>query len=79
MTFGDHSRYRLSVFTREEAGAIVAYLNHKRDSAETALAREQIDAALNSYWLERAKAAPSAQDLKQHLAEEGDRLAILTK
>ena len=31
MTFCDYARFRLSVFTREEAGAIVAYLEFKRD------------------------------------------------
>src|SRR5437762_7053651 len=28
MTFYDHARFKLSVFTREEAGAIVGYLRH---------------------------------------------------
>ncbi len=32
MTWHDHARCQLSVFTREEAGAIVAYLEYKRDA-----------------------------------------------
>ena len=32
MTWHDHARCRLSVFTREEAGAIVAYLEYKWDA-----------------------------------------------
>ncbi len=79
MCFYDYARYRLSVFTREEAGAIVAYLQYRRASAEINCEKEQIDAALDSFWLERAKTAPSVQDLKQHLAEESDRMAALTE
>lgn len=32
MIWHDHARCRLSVFTREEAGAIMAYLEYKRDT-----------------------------------------------
>ncbi len=41
--------------------------------------REEIDAALKAYWLERAQSAPTAEDLKQHLAEESARLAAITE
>jgi hypothetical protein len=70
LTFYDYARWRLSVFTREEARAIVAYLKYRRASDPYNLDKEQIDAALNLYWLERAENAPPAESLKQHLIEE---------
>lgn len=71
-TFHDYARYRLSSFTREEAAAIVAYLECRRNDASISLEREAIDAALDSYWRERAKTAPSAESLKRHLDEEAE-------
>jgi hypothetical protein len=70
MTWYDHARYRLSVFTKEEAKAIVAYLRYRRDSDSYGLDKENIDGALISHWIERASNAPSAESLKQHMAEE---------
>jgi hypothetical protein len=72
-TWYDHARYHLSVFTREEAGAIVAYLEWKRGS-ETIGERDRqaIDGALASFWRERARTAPTAASLAEHLAEERD-------
>ncbi len=70
MTSYDYARYRLSVFTTEEAQAIVAYLRYKRDADPHKLNHGQIDAALNLYWLERAANAPSADNLKHHVEEE---------
>jgi len=70
MTSFDYARYRLAVFTKEETQAIVDYLSYKRDSDLHAIQKEQIDAALKLYWLERAEDAPSAKALKQHLEEE---------
>ena len=75
MTFYDYTRWRLSVFTQEEARAIVAYLRYKRDEDSDNLYTERIDAALHLYWLDRAKNAPSAKSLKQHLKEEEEYLA----
>lgn len=72
MTFYDYARYRLSVFTREEAAAIVAYLEYKRDSDESGLERERIEAALDSFWMERVEKAPSSEDLRRHLADKED-------
>jgi hypothetical protein len=67
----DYSRYRLSVFTREEAGAIVAYLKWKRGEVSRAgLGTGAIDGALELFWLERARAAPTAGDLDRQLAQE---------
>ena len=78
MTFYDYARYRLSVFTREEARAIVADLNYKRDAGDaTHLDREAIDAALNAYWLARAQGAPTAEDLKNYLKEQAEYLAAI--
>ena len=70
--FGDHARYRLSVFTREEAGAIVAYLEFRRDRDPVCPEKPRIDAALESYWLERARTAPTAEALRRHLAGQRD-------
>ena len=79
MTFYDYARWRLSAFTREEARAIVAYLKYKRDSDPLHLHTQEIEAALNLYWLERAENAPSAESLKQHLAEEAEYLAAISQ
>jgi hypothetical protein len=70
MTSYDYARYRLSVFTREEAGAIVAYLEFKRDADPDVIDRQAIEATLESFWLERARTAPPAQDLRRHIAEQ---------
>jgi hypothetical protein len=73
----DHARYRLSVFTREEAGAIVAYLEYKRDADPDVIDEEAIDAALESFWLERSRAAPRAESLRQHIAQQEEYLATI--
>jgi hypothetical protein len=78
LTFYDYARWRLSVFTREEAQAIVAYLRYRRDSDAYNLDKKQIEAALNLYWLERAENAPLAESLKQHLIEEEEFLAAIS-
>ena len=70
MTTYDYALYRLSVFTREEANAIVAYLEYKRDSDPDVIDRESIIAALDSFWLERARTAPPSASLEKHLAEQ---------
>ena len=78
MTFYDSARFRLSIFTREEVQAIVAYLRYKRDADPYHLHQEAIEAALNLYWLERAANAPTAESPKQHLAEEAEYLAAIS-
>jgi hypothetical protein len=75
ITFRDYARFRLSVFTKEEARAIVAYLNYMRDRDIYGINRDQIDAALNSFWLDRAENAPSGESLERHLKEEGEFVA----
>ncbi len=77
MTSYDYARYRLSIFTREEAGAIVAYLEYKRDSDPDVIDKEAIDAALDSFWLERARTGPQAEDLEKHIAEQDEYLAAI--
>lgn len=78
MTFYDYARWRLSVFTREEAQAIVAYLRYKREADPYKLSTAEIDVALGLYWLDRAENAPSAEELKQHLLEEEAYLAAIS-
>jgi hypothetical protein len=77
MTSHDYARYRLSVFTREEAGAIVAYLEFKRDTDLDIIDKRPIDAALQSFWLERARTAPPAESLRQHVAEQEEYLSAI--
>lgn len=79
MTSYDYARYRLSVFTREEAGAIVAYLEYKRDADPDVVDREAIDAALDSFWLERARTAPRAESLEQHIAQQEEYLGAISQ
>lgn len=73
-TFHDYARFRLSSFTREEAAAIVAYLECRRNDSSTSFERAAIDAALDSYWRERAQSAPSVESLKRHREEEAEYL-----
>jgi hypothetical protein len=77
MTFYDYARYRLSVFTKEEAKAIVAYLYYKRETSTDKLEVEAIDAALDLYWLERMEHAPTSENLEQHLKEEREYLEAI--
>jgi hypothetical protein len=77
MTSYDYARWRLSVFTREEANAIVAYLEFERDQDPDVIDRTAIDRALKSFWLERARTAPQARSLEQHIAEQEEYLAAI--
>jgi hypothetical protein len=77
-TFYDYSRYRLSVFTREEANAIVAYLKYKRDSDPGILDKEKIDSALNSFWLERIQTAPLAESIRSYIKEKEEFIAAIS-
>ena len=58
MTFYDYARYRLSIFSREEAAAIVGYLEYRRDSDSDGIDTPSITAALDGFWRERAATAP---------------------
>ncbi|HYE31005.1 MAG TPA: DUF6714 family protein [Methylomirabilota bacterium] len=51
-TWFDHAQYRFSMFNRDEALAIVAYLTWARDADD--YARPRIDEALRNYWNPRA-------------------------
>jgi hypothetical protein len=68
MTFEDYARQRLSVFAREEAAAIVVYLEFKLDTDE--FQRDAIAAALDTFWRERATSAPRKAELAAHVAAE---------
>jgi Family of unknown function (DUF6714) len=70
MTWIDFARYRLSVFTREEAQAIVAYMNYKSEHDAMGLDKPRIDAALAEFWLDRAENAPTREALQAHLQTE---------
>ena len=74
MTWHDHARCRLSVFTREEAQAIVAYLEYKRDADSHGLNTEEIKAALDSFWRDRAVNGPAHQAIRQYRHEEDEYL-----
>lgn len=72
MTWHEHARAQLSIFTREEAGAIVAYLEYKRDADPHGLNRDEIDAALDGFWRDRARHAPTQETLRHHLQAEAE-------
>lgn len=74
LTFHDYARYRLSIFSREEAEAIVAYLEYKREKDLGSLEAGQIEEALTSFWYERAQNAPDAQSIDAHLHAEAEYL-----
>ena len=78
-TFLDYARYRLSIFNREEAKAIVAYLEYKRDSAGQWTENKHIDAALGLFWKERARVAPEASALRAHIKEQEEYLAAVKR
>jgi hypothetical protein len=65
ITTEDYARFRLSVFSREEASAIVDYLQFARERDDLGLTRDAVDAALQRFWLERARSAPAMADLAQ--------------
>ena len=66
----DYARYRLSVFAREEAAAIVEFLEYRRDADTGGLEEAAISAALDAFWLDRSKHAPTQAMLQRYLAEE---------
>jgi hypothetical protein len=74
ITWHDHARCQLSVFTREEAGAIVAYLEYKRDSDPHGLNAEDINAALDSFWRDRAANGSMHHAVRQALKKEAEYL-----
>jgi hypothetical protein len=77
MTWHDYTRCRLSVFTREEAGAIVAYLEYKRGADSHGLYAEDIDAALDGFWRERAANGPAQHTIQRHITEEAEYLRAM--
>jgi hypothetical protein len=70
ITWRDHARFRLSVFSREEAAAIVAYLEWRASDPERDFDREAIGAAVGEFWRDRARSAPASVALEIHVAEE---------
>lgn len=77
MTFFDYARFRLSVFCREEARAIVAYLRLKMGADPTGGERDEIAAALEGFWLDRAAHAPDHDALAAHLEQEAEEFAAI--
>jgi hypothetical protein len=78
MTFYDYARYRLSIFSREEARAIVAYLKYKMDRDPEDLNNGEINEALNSFWLERTEIAPSGENMEAYLQAEEEYIAAIS-
>ena len=70
ITWSDYARHRLSVFVREEAQAIVAYMTCKCEHGATDLDKSRIDAALKEFWSDRAENAPTRKEVEAHLQEE---------
>ena len=72
MRWIDHARCRMSVFAREEAAAILAYLAWRRQR-EGWIHEEEgraIDTAVATFWEERARSAPTQSELEAHVARE---------
>lgn len=63
ITWRDATRHRLAVFCREEAAVIVDYLRMCGEQARTPDEPARIAAALDDFWLERARTAPRRADL----------------
>ena len=78
MTFYGYALYVMSIFTREEARAIVAYLRYKMDSDPEELNNEEINEALNIFWLERAEKAPSGEIIAAYMQAEEDYLSAIS-
>ncbi len=76
MTFEDAARHRLSVFTREEASVIVAYLRCRSERDEVGLDRKAIDEALNAFWLERVRSAPTVADIADRIRADANQNAL---
>jgi hypothetical protein len=66
LTWDDASRHRLSVFCREEAVAIVAYLEFRRATDALGVDAPRVEAALTGFWHDRARLAPTREDLARH-------------
>jgi hypothetical protein len=72
MTIGDYARFRLSVFTREEASAVVLYLRYAAERDDGGTTRRAVEAALRTFWLDRARHAPTWDELDDHLRGEDE-------
>jgi hypothetical protein len=70
MTTFDYARQRLSVFCREEAAAILAYLEFVRADPAHEFSYDAIDRAIADFWQARAIEAPDRDALQRHNAEE---------
>ncbi len=79
MTWHDYALQRLSVFTREEARAIVAYLEYRRDADPHEINRDDINAALDHFWRRRTQEAPTQAALRRHLEAEAEYLQDLNR
>jgi hypothetical protein len=77
MRNADYARFRLSVFAREEAVAIVAYLEWRAGMDDHD--RPHIEAALTAYWRERTASAPTQHAVAAHLAERARYVAALER
>lgn len=79
MTWYDHALRKFSIFTREEAAAIVVYLEWKRDHDTCGVGRDDINTALDEYWKKRAQEAPIQESLKRHIQAEADWLRAFSQ
>jgi hypothetical protein len=79
MTSRDYALFRLSIFAREEAAAVLAYLEYKIASDEAAFDRSDIIAAIDDFWRARAKSAPTHAELRAHVEAEQRFVDALTR
>jgi hypothetical protein len=78
MTFLDYARCRLSIFAREEAQAIVSYPSFKRNSDPDGIHQEEINSALDSFWLDRAAHAPTQDELRRCVEDENSYIKAIS-
>jgi hypothetical protein len=79
MTWSDSARHRLSVFTKEEAQATVAYMTYKSQHDTMGLDKPQVQTALKEFWLDRAENAPLRATLEARLVEDGNFTAAILR
>lgn len=76
ISWRDHARFRLAVFSREEAAAIAEYLRWRAEHDPAAAAA--IEYALEGFWVDRAAGAPTSRELVLHVEEEAAFVAAVS-
>ena len=62
----------VTAHAEEEARAIVAYLEYRRDADSHGIYQADINAALDQFWRRRTEEAPTQDALRRHLQAEAE-------